>query len=66
MPVIDVTVVRDDGFVLPQGAASELANGLARVFEAPEGKVWVRLHHHPAAAYAENGSYLRAMMDRPS
>jgi len=55
MPIVDVKIVAPAGTVLPEGTARALAQALAAVFQAPEGRVWVRLSQLAEHLYAENG-----------
>lgn len=55
MPIVDVKIVAPAGAVPAKGTAKQLAQALAVVFQAPEGRVWVRLEHLPEHKYAENG-----------
>ena len=57
MPIIDVLIVRETTAPAPTpaGLAADLAKHLGAVFEAPPGRVWVKVQVLPAAAYAENG-----------
>ena len=56
MPIVDVRLVAPDGTRFPEGAAKALAQALAIVFQAPEGRVWVRLEQLAAHLYAENSA----------
>jgi phenylpyruvate tautomerase PptA (4-oxalocrotonate tautomerase family) len=54
MPVVDVQLVLAAGELVPEGAAQRLANAVARVLQAPPGRVWVRVTVLPEGCYAEN------------
>ena len=56
MPIVDVRVVAEGRNSLPEGAARAVAEALAGVFQAPPGRVWVRLDYLSESQYAENGS----------
>jgi phenylpyruvate tautomerase PptA (4-oxalocrotonate tautomerase family) len=60
MPIVDIKIVAPVGTKLPEGAASMLAQALAAVFQAPGGRVWVRLEQLAEHLYAENGPAQRA------
>jgi phenylpyruvate tautomerase PptA (4-oxalocrotonate tautomerase family) len=55
MPIVDVQLVLAGTADVPAGAAAGLADAFAEVFQAPPGRVWVRVSHLAASAYAENG-----------
>ncbi len=56
MPIVDVKLVAPEGSTLPEGTVQALAQALAVVFRAPEGRVWVTLELVAAHLYAENGA----------
>jgi phenylpyruvate tautomerase PptA (4-oxalocrotonate tautomerase family) len=56
MPIVDVKIVTSAGTTLPEGTAKVVAEALAAVFQAPEGRVWVRLQQLAEHLYAANGS----------
>lgn len=55
MPILDVQIVGPVPAALDAGLAARLADAAARVFAAPPGSTWVRVHRLAAADYAENG-----------
>lgn len=55
MPIVDLKVVIPAGTALPEGITKTVAEALAAVFQAPEGRVWVRLEPMAEHLYAENG-----------
>lgn len=55
MPIVDVKIVAPARATLPESTAKALAEALAAVFQAPEGRVWVRVEQLAADLYAENG-----------
>jgi phenylpyruvate tautomerase PptA (4-oxalocrotonate tautomerase family) len=55
MPIVDVKVIATAETVLPKGTAKVLAEAIAAVLKAPEGRVWVRLEMLAEHLYAENG-----------
>jgi phenylpyruvate tautomerase PptA (4-oxalocrotonate tautomerase family) len=55
MPIVDIKLVAPREQSLPEGTATALAQALAVVFKAPEGRVWVKLEKLAAYLYAENG-----------
>jgi phenylpyruvate tautomerase PptA (4-oxalocrotonate tautomerase family) len=54
MPIVDIEVVCDDEAALRALSARSIADALAKVFESPPGRTWVRLRWLQADAYAEN------------
>jgi len=56
MPILDVTLVLDDGASPAPDLAQRLADAAGRHFGAVPGTVWVSVHALPAASYAENGA----------
>lgn len=56
MPIVDVKIVTPAGTTLPRNTAKVVAEALAAIFQAPEGRVWVRLEQLDEHLYAENGS----------
>ena len=55
MPIVDVKIVAPVGTTVPEATASMLAQVLGAVFQAPEGRVWVRLEQLAEHLYAQNG-----------
>lgn len=60
MPIADIELVLAAADELAPGLAARLAAVLGEVFEAPAGRVWVRLRALPEAQYAENAAPLCA------
>lgn len=56
MPILDVEIIASDSHPgLPANLAQSLADAVAQVFDAPPGRVWVKLRVTPSEQYAENG-----------
>jgi phenylpyruvate tautomerase PptA (4-oxalocrotonate tautomerase family) len=54
MPIIDVLLILPEQAIPEPGAAQAVADAIGKCLNAKPGHVWVRLHHLPAAQYAEN------------
>ena len=59
MPIVDIRIVLAAQQPPDMGRAQALASAIGRVLAAAPGRVWVRLHPHPASAYAENDAPLQ-------
>lgn len=55
MPILDVTLVQSPGEVTPPDLAQRLADAAGACLRADPATLWLTLHLHPAAQYAENG-----------
>ncbi|HET9589503.1 MAG TPA: hypothetical protein VFO91_12015 [Anaerolineales bacterium] len=44
MPIVEVEIVRKPSEDLRDGVASELADGLGRIFDSPGGGTWVKVY----------------------
>ena len=51
MPIVDIEIVEA---AIERRLTQALADGIGQAFEAPPGKVWVRVRNLPATHYAEN------------
>ena len=55
MPIVDVEIVLRPTETLREGLALELADRIGKVFGAPTGTTWVKVHGLSSSQYAESG-----------